>query len=157
MPTVASAPQSAFKAAARVTQRPAPKLRRSRKARRGGGTRARSFTTAALAEDYLRLCRDPLRDLQRWMDEDKKRGRAGRGAQLITKKEEHAQTTTTAANSLAEAFRPRGEPLLELQGGLDADGQGGGVLTVCLLDREQVLADMTGCNRFEPMESPEAG
>jgi hypothetical protein len=35
-------------------------------------------------------------------------------------------------------------------------GPAGGVLTVCLLDREPVLADMTDCNRFEAMDAPEA-
>ncbi len=35
-------------------------------------------------------------------------------------------------------------------------GTEGGVLTVCLLDREPVLADMTSCDRFEPKEEPEA-
>ena len=28
----------------------------------------------------------------------------------------------------------------------------GSMLTVCLLDREPVLSDMTGCDRFEPRE-----
>ena len=28
----------------------------------------------------------------------------------------------------------------------------GGIVTVCLLDREPVLADMTGCDRFEVKE-----
>ena len=32
-----------------------------------------------------------------------------------------------------------------------------GAITVCLLDREQVLADMMDCNRFEPMDAPEPG
>jgi hypothetical protein len=31
-------------------------------------------------------------------------------------------------------------------------GAEGGELTTCLLDREPVLADMTGCDRFEPKE-----
>jgi hypothetical protein len=118
-----AAPSPSFKAAARaVTRRPAPKPRRGRKARRGGGQGARSFTAGALAEDYLRLCRDPLRDLQRWMDEDKKRGRAGRGVQLITRRgEDAAKDTTTAANYLAQANRLRGQPLPAMQGRLDAD------------------------------------
>lgn len=29
------------------------------------------------------------------------------------------------------------------------------LLIVCLLDREPVLADMTNCNRFEAIETPE--
>jgi hypothetical protein len=31
-------------------------------------------------------------------------------------------------------------------------GKEGGMVTVCLLDREPVLADMTGCDRFEVKE-----
>ena len=31
-------------------------------------------------------------------------------------------------------------------------GAEGGELTVCLLDREPVLADMTGCDKFEQRE-----
>jgi hypothetical protein len=82
--------------------------------------RARSFTTGALAEDYLRLCRDPMRDLQRWMDEDKKKGSAGRDVQLTTRREDHAQTTTTA-NTLAQIGGLRSQPLHAVQGRLDAD------------------------------------
>ena len=109
-----------------MTKPAAPKPRRGRKARRGGGSTARSFTTGALAEDYLRLCRDPLRDLQRWMDEDKKRGRAGRGVQLITRRgDDAAKDTTRAENYLVNAQRLRGQPLHELQGRLDADRRGG--------------------------------
>ena len=121
------APQPSFRAAARsVLRRPAPTPRRGRKVRRSGGQGARSFTTGALAEDYLRLCRDPLRDLQRWMDEDKKRGRVGRGVQLITRRgEDAAKNTTPAADYLAHADRLRREPLHELQGRLDTDRAGG--------------------------------
>lgn len=35
-------------------------------------------------------------------------------------------------------------------------GKEGGVLTVCLLDREPVLADMTHCDRFERKEAAPA-
>jgi hypothetical protein len=31
-------------------------------------------------------------------------------------------------------------------------GKEGGVLTICLLDREQVLANMVDCDRYEPKE-----
>jgi len=103
-----------------------PKPGRGRKARRGGGSGARGFTTGALAGDYLRLCHDPLRDLQRWMDEDKKRGRAGRPVQPMTRREDHAQTTTRAENLLAHSVGLRGQSLHAVQGGLDTDRHGGG-------------------------------
>ncbi len=35
-------------------------------------------------------------------------------------------------------------------------GAEGGFLTVCLLDREPVWADMTGCDRYEPRAETEA-
>ncbi len=43
---------------------------------------------------------------------------------------------------------------LQCKAGWTRTGSSGGVLTVCLLDREQVLADMTDCNRFEPTNEP---
>jgi hypothetical protein len=44
---------------------------------------------------------------------------------------------------------------MNCKAGWTRTGENGGVITVCLLDREQVLADMTDCNRFEPMDAPE--
>ena len=35
-------------------------------------------------------------------------------------------------------------------------GKEGGVLTICLLDREPVLADMTSCDRYGPKALAEA-
>ena len=35
-------------------------------------------------------------------------------------------------------------------------GKEGGVLTICLLDREPVLADMVSCDRYEKKETAEA-
>ena len=36
--------------------------------------------------------------------------------------------------------------------GWSRTGKEGGMVTVCLLDREPVLADMTDCDRFEAKE-----
>ncbi len=33
-------------------------------------------------------------------------------------------------------------------------GKDGGQLTICLLDREPVLSEMTACDRFEPKQEP---
>lgn len=33
-------------------------------------------------------------------------------------------------------------------------GKDGGLLIVCLLDREPVLPDMVGCDHYEPKEGP---
>ncbi len=35
-------------------------------------------------------------------------------------------------------------------------GKEGGVLTICLLDREPVLADMVNCDRYELKETAQA-
>lgn len=43
---------------------------------------------------------------------------------------------------------------MQCKAGWTRTGPGGAVLTVCLLDREPVLVDMTGCNKFEPMHEP---
>jgi hypothetical protein len=37
----------------------------------------------------------------------------------------------------------------QCEAGWTRTGKEGGVLTVCLLDREPVLADMTHCDRYE--------
>lgn len=44
---------------------------------------------------------------------------------------------------------------LNCKAGWTRTGPGGGVLTVCLLDREPVLADMTDCNKFKAIEEPD--
>ena len=41
---------------------------------------------------------------------------------------------------------------MQCAAGWTRTGKDGGVLTVCLLDREPVLADMTSCDRYEPKE-----
>jgi hypothetical protein len=56
------------------------------------------------------------------MDEDKKRGRAGRGVQLaMGRGDDAAKDTTFATNLVAHADRLRGQPLPAMQSGLDAD------------------------------------
>ena len=44
---------------------------------------------------------------------------------------------------------------LNCQAGWTRTGPGGGMLIVCLLDREPVLADMTDCNKFKAIEEPD--
>ncbi len=39
---------------------------------------------------------------------------------------------------------------LKCKAGWTRTGKEGGALTVCLLDREPVLADMTDCDRYQP-------
>ena len=44
---------------------------------------------------------------------------------------------------------------MNCKAGWTRTGTTGGVLTVCLLDREPVLVDMTDCDRFEPKDEAE--
>src|SRR5208282_4113363 len=66
----AHAIRAAFKTAARAQTLPAPKPARKKTTTSGG--KGGPFTADAIAGDYLKLCRDPFSDLQRWIDEDKK-------------------------------------------------------------------------------------
>ena len=104
--------------------------------------------------DYLALCRNPRKDLKRWLAEDKKRpGATGRGVRSpLTKGDDHAYTNR-ASVVVAKDERFRRQPLPDrCEYGWTRTGAEGGKLTVCLLDREPVLADMTGCDKFELRE-----
>lgn len=46
---------------------------------------------------------------------------------------------------------------MNCKAGWTRTGPSGGMLTVCLLDREPVLAEMANCDRFESRQEPEAG
>jgi hypothetical protein len=59
------------------------------------------------------------------MDEDKKRGRAGRTVQLATRGDDASKNTTTAADFVAQTGGLHGQPLHAVQSGLDTDGAGG--------------------------------
>jgi hypothetical protein len=113
-----------FRLAARsVTQRAEPKISTSRRRRsRGDGDR---FGARILATDYLELCHNPTKDLRRWIAEDKRfSGRAARGF-FFTVRETRGHASAIRQTTLANADRLCRQPLQELRGGLDADGQRG--------------------------------
>jgi hypothetical protein len=113
------------RAAKRLT-RPAPSAPKPRKrVRKGGdGKGGARFATQNLADNYLNLCHHPLKDLRRWLAEDKKRaGSIGRGnPSLTTKGGDHAAHSKGASALVATAERLRRQPLPEMRGGLDAYG-----------------------------------
>jgi hypothetical protein len=41
---------------------------------------------------------------------------------------------------------------MNCQAGWTRTGTGSGALTVCLLDREPIMTDMTDCDRYEPKD-----
>ena|SRR5271166_1591655 len=105
---------------------------------------------ARIVADYLKLCHDPAQNWRRWLALDSRhKVIGGRGASITREGGQHVVHTEGAGAVVAQADRLRGQPLHELRGRLDADRQGRAALTVCLLDREPILAEITDCDRFE--------
>jgi len=119
------------------------------KAGSGGGR----FSARNLADDYIRLCHAPLKDLKRWLAEDKKsKGYAGRDAGLIRTgflttggmNESDQQRPTTGVGQSLRLYR---QPLHELRGGLDAHRHGG-------RDGDGLSArSRAGAGRYDPLRS----
>ena len=110
------------------TLAPAPVRRRRKK---GGSGGARAYTARALTADYLDLCRDPTRDIQRWIEEDRKdRGRRRDDPKATTKtttkggKHVHAEKQT---DTVARAVRVRGKQLHEVRSRMGPPQQERGV------------------------------
>ncbi len=123
---------------------PAPKPARKKTTTSGG--KGGPFTTSAIAEDYLKLCRDPFSDLQRWIDEDKKTGNrvlpppATDNAMIHTPHEPQPQSNFCVKHCM------------KCQAGWTRSTSLGVTVVICLLNREPVLANITACNKFKPIE-----
>lgn len=87
---------------------PVPKPVSKKTKKRGEGDDSHRFSTSWIVEDYLTLCRDPFSDLQRWLDEDKKKPSSPRNV-TPTK---HARQNT----SVIDAHRVSPHPLHEVPG-----------------------------------------
>jgi hypothetical protein len=107
--------------------KPEPKPAVRRRRRRGDGDNGQQLTTASIADSYLRLCHDPCQDLNRWLAEDKSRGRVS-GSTLPPAEKRHDENTTRAGSLMEDARRLRENPLHAVQGGMDADGQPRGIV-----------------------------
>jgi hypothetical protein len=134
--------QLAQPVAARVARRKARKGQG--KAGSGGGR----FTARNLADDYIRLCHAPLKDLKRWLAEDKKaKGYAGRNAGFLSTRgmnESDQQRPTTGVGQSIRLYR---QPLHELRGRLDPYRHGG-------RDADGLLArSRAGAGRYDPLRS----
>ncbi len=106
--------------------RPPPPRRRAKEGQGDGG----GFSARTLVSDYLKLCHDPVRDLRRWMMEDRKRPiRTGWRTPTATRRDTahgHANTATRADDAGSHGLRHHALP--RLRGGLDAhrrEGRGG--------------------------------
>jgi hypothetical protein len=105
---------------------PKPTIRRRR--RRGNGDAgSKLLTTAAIADSYLRLCHDPCQDLNRWLAEDKSRGRVS-GSTLPPSEKRHDENTTRAGSLMEDARRLCGHTLHPVQGRMDTDGKPRGIV-----------------------------
>jgi hypothetical protein len=80
---------------------------------------------AGIVGDYLKLCYDPAIDWVRWVAEDLRYRAAARLGASPQQGRDDVHTEGTGA-ALEDADRIRRHALHELQGGMDADGQGGG-------------------------------
>jgi hypothetical protein len=128
--------RAGFRAAGQVvTARPASRQSGpGRRGKVGGGSGTASppdgggrFSARNLAADHLKLCHHPLKDLPRWLAEDKKRAapaprlRQVKGRPTTGKGQGHGDDARQRTGN-AEASRLRLDPLPQLRGGLDADG-----------------------------------
>ena len=79
------------------------------------------MTAAGMVEDYVRLCRDPVRDLKRWIAEDKRsRIRSYEPTTRLPSWGEHVRTEKQQTDAVARAVGIRDKPLHEMRGRLDA-------------------------------------
>lgn len=108
-----------FRRTASILVAPKPKsvARRRRREGRDGG---RGLTTSSIADNYLRLCHDPCKDLKRWIAEDKARRRVSRPI-IPPWENHHVQTENGLTSVMEDARRLRSNTLHPMQGRLDAD------------------------------------
>jgi Ti-type conjugative transfer relaxase TraA len=81
---------------------------------------------AGIVADYLNLCYEPARDWLRWVAEDLRHKAHERRAALFNHAGREHVHTEGARAPVAQADRLRGEPLPEVQGGLDKERKGRG-------------------------------
>ena len=93
------------------------------KERPDAGRRPPLSIVAAIVGDYLRLCYDPAKDWLRWVADDLRHRAAARRDALATAQGRDDAHTERAGAAMESADRVRRNPLHELQGGLDEDGQ----------------------------------
>ena len=84
--------------------------------RQSGGGDGHRLTTAALADSYIQLCHDPLKDLHRWIDET----RPGTPSET---RPLYRETTDViqCASVMEDGRRLRSNALHQVQGRMDAD------------------------------------
>ena len=96
----------------------------------------------------MKLCQNPLQNLGRWLNQHKKPPRrAFRPGKTNTNRLPRLAKTPTgyAASHCTQCA-----------GGWTRTMISGKEITVCLLDCEPVLADMTSCDRYEAKEANKA-
>ena len=139
------------RAARHLTSRPDARPSPRKRVKAGGdGKGMARFTTRGMAEDYLELCRNPLKDLRRWLAEDKKRpgGKGGFGQHTTRNEGDYEQDTRQAR--LANADGIRRQPLPPVPRGMDAHRERGRRF-------DRVLArPRTGARRYDELRQVRA-
>jgi hypothetical protein len=110
--------KDAAKTAARAAERPAPGRK---KKITGDGKDGGAWTAGAIAGDYLKLCRDPFSDLQRWIDEDKKTDRISVTSHG-NRHDHHERQRTSRAGNTKQLLR---QTLREVSGRVGKGDDGG--------------------------------
>jgi hypothetical protein len=85
-------------------------------ARQGAGGDGHRLTTAAVADSYIQLCHDPLKDLHRWIDET----RPGTTSEAIPLYQETSHVIQ-CASVMEDSRGIRSDALHQVQSRMDAD------------------------------------
>lgn len=102
---------------------PAPNSSKRVKKTGGNGRGMARFAAQKIADDYVALCKNPAKDLKRWLAEDKKRpvGKGRRFQSTITnQREDHDQIANQTRNEKTSGLC--GDALPTVRNGMDAQG-----------------------------------
>lgn len=113
----------------------------------GGGKGIACFTARSMAADYLKLCRNPVKYLPRWLAEDKKKGGGPAGGVLPTTRNGGTYEYSATQAGLAAIHRLCRQSLPPMRGWLDANRERGrGVDGMPARPR-------AGAGRYDPLRS----
>jgi hypothetical protein len=116
-----------------------------------GQERGRELSARALVASYLKLCRDPVKDLERWAAEDRRsKTRRSTEPTTTTKGGKHVRAETRQKDAVARAVGIRAKPLHELRGGVDPARKDGRV-SGCLPARSR--SGSTGDGELRPVRA----